>query len=417
MYDLWQELISTIRRNKMRTALTGFAVAWGIFMLIVLLGAGNGLNNAFLDNGARWSVNSVKSGGSFTTKPYAGFDKGRYIQLHNKDIVATQTLKDNVGNVGGIHYSGGQTVSYADQSVSGTIIGCDANYENIEKINVLYGRFINIIDVDQKRKSIVLPENLAKKLFKHPERAVGQHVKLTGLMYLVVGVTKTDQQNSDDDFFVPRSTFALLNNTGDRVDQLLFSIHNIKNEADCDQFEKKFRSVIAHQERFDPEDTGGVWVWNRFSRYLDQMKGAHFITVAIWIIALFTMISGIVGVSNIMLIAVKERTKEFGIRKALGATPRSILWMIIAESVFITTLFGYIGLVAGVGVTELMDATIGHQTMNAGVFQMQYFKNPTVDIHVAIQATLTLIICGTLAGYFPALKAVKVPPIEALRAE
>lgn len=417
MFDLWQELVSTIRRNKMRTALTGFAVAWGIFMLIVLLGAGNGLSNAFLDNAGQWSVNSVKSGGSSTTKPYGGFDKGRYIQLRNRNIEGTKKLTHYVSNVGGIYYDGGKSLSYGEHSVSGTIIGCDANYEEIEKIEMLHGRFINEIDVKEKRKSVVIPENLAKRLFKQAERAIGKYVKLSGLMYKVVGVNKTNQQDSNDDFFLPRSTYALLNNSGDRVHQLLFSIHGVETKEDCEAFEKEYRASIARQENFDPEDTGGVWVWNRFSQYLDQMTGARFITIAIWIIAIFTMISGIVGVSNIMLIAVKERTKEFGVRKALGATPRSILFMIIAESIFITTIFGYIGLVAGVGVTELMDATIGQQTVNAGAFQMQYFKNPTVDIQVAIQATLTLIVCGTLAGYFPALKAVKIPPIEALRAE
>ena len=180
---------------------------------------------------------------------------------------------------------------------------------------------------------------------------------------------------------------------------------------------KEYRKAIATNHRFDPTDESAIWIWNRFTNYLQTQNAMGILRTAIWVIGIFTLLSGIVGVSNIMLITVKERTREFGIRKALGAKPFSILWLIIVESVTITTLFGYIGMVAGIGVTEWMNSAFGSQTMDAGMFQQTMFSDPTVDLSIAIQATLTLIIAGTLAGLFPAKKAVSISPIEALRAD
>lgn len=186
-----------------------------------------------------------------------------------------------------------------------------------------------------------------------------------------------------------------------------------KNEI----FEKEYRKAIGIHHRFTADDKGAIWMWNRFTQFLQQEKGMRILTIAIWVIGIFTLLSGIVGVSNIMLITVKERTREFGIRKALGAKPISILWLIIAESVTITTFFGYIGMVAGIAATEYMNTVAGNQTVDAGVFTETVFLNPTVDISIAIQATMTLVIAGTLAGFFPARKAVMIRPIEALRAD
>ena len=206
-------------------------------------------------------------------------------------------------------------------------------------------------------------------------------------------------------------------NKGNRLNSIIFTTKGLTTEASNEQFEADYRRVIAANHRFDPTDDGAIWLWNRFTSYLQAMAAMGILRTAIWVIGIFTLLSGIVGVSNIMLITVRERTHEFGIRKALGAKPRSILWLIIVESVVITTLFGYVGMVAGIGATEWMDAAFGSQTVDAGMFEAKMFSNPTVDLGIAVQATVTLIVAGTLAGLFPARKATRIRPIEALRAE
>lgn len=213
------------------------------------------------------------------------------------------------------------------------------------------------------------------------------------------------------------STMQTIYNKGDKLNNIIFTTKNLTSEAANETFEKEYRKVIAANHRFNPEDEGAIWIWNRFTQYIQTQNVAGLLRTAIWVIGIFTLLSGIVGVSNIMLITVKERTREFGIRKALGAKPFSILRLIIVESVTITTFFGYIGMVAGIGVTEWMNSAFGTQTADAGMFQARMFSDPTVDIGIAIQATLTLIVAGTLAGFFPAKKAVSISPIEALRAD
>ena len=213
------------------------------------------------------------------------------------------------------------------------------------------------------------------------------------------------------------STLQTIYNKGDKLNNIIFTTKNLHSIESNEAFEKEYRKAIATNHRFDPTDESAIWIWNRFTNYLQTQNAMGILRTAIWVIGIFTLLSGIVGVSNIMLITVKERTREFGIRKALGAKPFSILWLIIVESVTITTLFGYIGMVAGIGVTEWMNSAFGSQTMDAGMFQQTMFSDPTVDLSIAIQATLTLIIAGTLAGFFPAKKAVSISPIEALRAD
>lgn len=416
MLDIFQELYSTIRQNKLRTALTGFAVAWGILMLIVLLGAGNGVMNAFQEQSSNLASNSMKVGSWRTTMPFDGLDKGRRIQLHNKDVVAVGNLTEHVEEIGATLSSTSLNVSAGDDYYNTSLVGVYPSYKNIEKVDMLYGRFVNQLDNKEKRKVIVIYERDAITLFGDGSNAVGQFVKVGDLMYRVIGIYTDKGNNRDHDTFVPFTVLQQLYNKGNVVARLLFTIKNLPTIAANEAFETKLRTEIARQERFHPEDKGAIWVWNRFENYLEQKQGHDFLRIAIWIIGIFTLISGIVGVSNIMLVTVRERTREFGIRKALGARPLSILWLIIAESICITTLFGYIGMLIGVGITEYW-ADMGGLSVNAGVFQMSVFKDPTVDIHIAIQATITLIICGTLAGLFPALKAVRISPIEALRAD
>lgn len=418
MIDLWQEIYGTIKRNKLRTFLTGFAVAWGIFMLIVLLGAGNGIIHAFEQNASERALNSIRLGGGWTTKSYEGLKEGRRIQMENKDLDATQKyFTDNIITAGATLRQGDVNISFGQEYINISLMGVHPNYVQSEAIKTATGRFVNQNDVKERRKVIILHKKSAEILFgKSHTEPVGQFVNAGGVAYQVVGLYE-DQGDQSSVAFIPFSTLQIIYNKGDKLNNIIFTTKNLTSEEDNKVFEKEYRKVIAANHRFDPEDESAIWIWNRFTQYMQTQNVASLLRTAIWVIGIFTLLSGIVGVSNIMLITVKERTREFGIRKALGAKPFSILWLIIVESVTITTFFGYIGMVAGIGVTEWMNSAFGNQTADAGMFQARMFSDPTVDIGIAIQATLTLIVAGTLAGFFPAKKAVSISPIEALRSD
>lgn len=417
MLDIWQEIYSTIRRNKLRTFLTGFAVAWGIFMLIVLLGAGNGLINAFKQQSSELAMNSMSVGGGWTSKSFDGLEKGRHIRFNNEDLAITGSFKENVVTTGAIVTQNNVNLSFGNEYVNTSLKGVFPNHIEVERPKLTGGRFINRIDIDQQRKVAVIHNKTAEVLFKRGKSPIGSIIKAGGVMYQVVGTYKDQGNQSGSPAFIPFTTLQLIYNKGDKVERILFTVQNLPTEAANEDFEKNYRASIAAHQRFDKEDENAMWIWNRFTQFMKQEQGMGYLTIAIWVIGIFTLLSGVVGVSNIMLITVKERTREFGIRKALGARPASILWLIIVESVVITTLFGYIGMVAGIGATEYMNVVAGNATMDIGVAQQTMFLNPTVDISIAIQATLTLIIAGTLAGFFPARKAVSIRPIEALRAD
>lgn len=418
MIDIWQEIYGTIKRNKLRTFLTGFAVAWGIFMLIVLLGAGNGIIHAFEQNASERALNSIRLGGGWTTKPYNGLKEGRYIQLENKDLAATEKFfPDNIIQAGAVLYQNSVNISFGQEYINIRLMGVHPNYVESEAIKTASGRFINKNDIKERRKVIVLHKKSAEILFgKSHTEPIGQFVNAGGVAYQVAGLYD-DQGDQSSVAYIPFSTLQTIYNKGNKLNNIIFTTKNLTNEENNDAFEKEYRRVIASNHRFDPTDESAIWIWNRFTQYLQTQNAGNILRTAIWVIGIFTLLSGIVGVSNIMLITVKERTREFGIRKALGAKPFSILWLIIVESVVITTFFGYIGMVAGIGATEWMNAVFGTQTADAGMFQAKMFTDPTVDISIAIQATLTLVIAGTLAGFFPAKKAVSISPIEALRAD
>ena len=419
MIDLWQEIYGTIKRNKLRTFLTGFAVAWGIFMLIVLLGAGNGLIHAFEENSGERALNSIRVYGGWTTKPYDGLKEGRSIDLDNRDLEDTEAFfTDRVEGAGATLYQAATDISYGPEYVNLSLNGVHPNYVEAEAVKVVEGRFINQTDIRERRKSIVLHRKSADVLFgKTHTEPLGQFVNAGGVAYQVVGIYDDEGSSEPNSAFIPFSTLQTIYNKGNRLNSIIFTTKGLTTEASNEQFEADYRRVIAANHRFDPTDDGAIWLWNRFTSYLQAMAAMGILRTAIWVIGIFTLLSGIVGVSNIMLITVRERTHEFGIRKALGAKPRSILWLIIVESVVITTLFGYVGMVAGIGATEWMDAAFGSQTVDAGMFEAKMFSNPTVDLGIAVQATVTLIVAGTLAGLFPARKATRIRPIEALRAE
>ena len=418
-YALITEIWSTVRRNKLRTALTGFAVAWGIFMLIFLLGAGNGLINAMMLQSDRFLDNSMMVGGGSTSKPYDGLKEGRRIQLDDADMAVTsRNFPGNVDETGGSLDQSGLTISCGPNYVSGTLTGVFPNEIKVNKKEMLYGRFINRFDIEQKRKVLVLSEDDARELLPvGTERLVGRYVDVDSVAFRVVGVYKADRSGMNKSAFTSFTAFRAIYNKGDDVGTIVFSFKGLDTQEANDAFESQYRARINRNHRAAPDDESVVWIWNRFTQNLQMNTGVALIRTALWVVGLFTLLSGIVGVSNIMLITVKERTREFGIRKAIGAKPSSILRLIITESVVITTFFGYIGMVLGVAANEYMDATIGRTKVSSGLFEATMFYDPTVGIDVCVAATAVMVLAGTLAGLIPARKAARIRPIEALRAE
>lgn len=416
MLDIIQEIYGTIKRNKLRTALTGFAVAWGIFMLIVLLGAGNGLLNAFEQQSGSMAMNSFQIWPGRTSLPFQGLKEGRSIKLTEKELEVTRQMKKHVTQASAILEEGGVILSYKQDHISLQLTGAMPNYPKTNGLQLKEGRFINPLDMEEKRKVIVLHEKTAEMLLGNEKsQAIGKHINASGIAYQIVGIYTTPMEEFSPTAYLPYTTLQLIYNKGDGVGSLVFLTKDITDLSGSEIFEKEYRTTISKVKQFDAADRSAISVWNRFSQYLQQQTASELLRTSIWVIGLFTLLSGIVGVSNIMLITVKERTHEFGIRKALGAKPSSILMLIIAESITITTIFGYIGMIAGIAVTEYMNRIAGEQVVDIGVASATVFVNPTVDLHIAIQATLTLIIAGTLAGFFPARKAVMIRPIEALR--
>ncbi len=411
--ELINEIWQTARRNKLRTTLTGFAVAWGIFMLVVLLGAGNGLINAQLKQSSRFLSSSMVVFGNWTSKPYQGLKEGRDIRLHQKDIdITRQEFPGTVDEVGA-QYRTSATISLGQQYIATSICGVYPNHTKIDKVEMLDGRFINQIDLKEKRKVLVIGNKQAKEL----KAKIGSYVDVGNFAFQVVGIYKEQENGRADGYSSYTTIKSIYGANTDDAGRIEFTFHGLATEQANKDFEKDYRRRLNAEHQAHPEDEEAIWIWNRFTQNLQMEQGIDIIRTFLWVVGLFTLLSGIVGVSNIMLITVKERTHEFGIRKAIGAKPWNILKLIIVESVIITTFFGYIGMVLGVMANEYMDATLGHDTIDTGLFKMTVFVNPTVGLDVCIEATMVMVIAGTIAGLIPAFKASRIRPIEALRAE
>lgn len=420
MRDILTEIWATARRNKLRTTLTGFAVAWGIFMLIFLLGAGNGLINAAQQNSNRYLNTSMVIFGGQTSKAHKGLKEGRKIELNDRDMEITQErFSDNVEEVGAELDHGNTTMSHGKEYTAANISGVYPNDYIINKRDMIYGRFINKIDIRDRRKSIVVSDDMAKELSPtgNVEDMLGQIVRMEDLAFHIVGIYQVDKSMMGTDAFIPFTTYRTIYNVGDKTGNIVFSFKGLETEQQNEAFEQRYRANLNGNHGAAPDDEEAVWIWNRFTQAMQMSTGMGMLRTALWIVGIFTLLSGIVGVSNIMLITVKERTHEFGIRKAIGATPWSILRLIIIESIIITTFFGYIGMVLGIAANEYMNATIGNMKVDSGLFTTTMFVNPTVGLDVCINATLLMVVAGTIAGLIPARKAAHVRPIEALRAE
>jgi putative ABC transport system permease protein len=416
MFDFLHEILATIRRNRMRTLLTGFAVAWGIFMLIVLLGAGNGLRNGVMSNFAGEATNGVCVSTGRTSRPYGGWQAGRRIVFDERDI---DLLRSRVAGIAHISPSGGYRFGdlsngreYTPCMVSG--VGPDMQYVHFRmQVAADKGRFINDMDVAMRRKVIVINSAVARALFGD-EDPVGRFVEFDGMAsFQVVGVFEASWDR--EVVHIPISTARAIFSSDVGYTDIEFTVDGLDSAAEIEAFDEELRGLLAGYHKFDPADPSAVYIYNAAwgARSMRMVFGG--VRIFVLITGIASMMAGIVGVGNIMLITVKERTREIGIRKAIGATPRSILRLVILEAVFIMTVSGYAGIVAGVGLTEIAGRVMGEAGVGDGGEVM--FKDPTVDLGIVVGATLFLIACGTAAGLIPALRATRIRPIEAMRNE
>jgi len=419
--DYLQEIFATLRKNKLRTTLTGLSVSWGIFILIVLLGASNGLKNGVTANFEHRAVNRINMWTGITSMPYQGLKSGRNLKFSEQEIsVVEDKIKES--RLVTARSNRTQNISYGTEYGSYQINGVMPSYAEMEKLvfEPGDGRFFNHLDYTQRSKVIVIDKQMAEVLFKE-KSPLGEYVKVGQLMFKVIGVNSKKEQWGGPVAYIPFSTMQVVFNTDKKFYQLSFTVEGLETTAENERFNKSLRNLMGRQLKFDPEDSQALWVNNSQSDYIETMKIFSGVNLFVTIVGILTLIAGIVGVSNIMLVSVKERTREIGIRKAIGAPPASILTSIILESIIITAIFGYIGMFLGIGVTEIMNF-ITEQAANVaqsadGGPQMSVFKNPTVNIGYAIFATVLLVISGVIAGYLPARKAVKIKPIEAMRQE
>jgi putative ABC transport system permease protein len=412
--DNWAEIFDTVKKNKLRTFLTGFSISWGIFMFCILLSAGNGLKNGVMSNFGSRSVNSLQFWGRRTSMPYKGFPENRKISLDEKDLnLVKKQVPEAIAVTGIIETT--VAVSYKTFGSSCNFMGVNPDYRRINgiKIKDSPGRFINEMDMKNTRKVAVINQRIKEVLFQN-DNPVGKQIIAGGLGYTVIGVFEEDSWGNEEKAYIPFSTAQALYNKGWGINDIAFTVDGLETKEENETFERQLREKLSGLHVFDPNDTRSIGIWNQLENYLQTIGIFNGISVFIWIIGIGTLIAGIVSVSNIMLITVRERTREFGIRKALGAKPFSILSSILIESVVITSLFGYIGMFLGIGLGELVNSFLE----NAGASEMtRIFRNPTVELGVATGAMCILIVSGVLAGYFPALKAVRISPVEAMRSE
>lgn len=417
MFDVFREIGQTLRNNKLRTFLTGLAVAWGIFMLIILVSLSRGVRNAFANQAGKSAPNTVRLYSGVTGKAYRGHNEGRPITMETEDIARLEespSLRDgdgksNVAQVAAYLSIDTAKIAYNGEVTSGGLRGVFPGTERPMRIDDITGRYINSLDIEQKRRVLVLHEDRAKQLFGKPEDAIGKTVNSLGLAWTVVGVYKQKWMRTS---MAPFTTIKQLSGDYDDIYQMVITAREMKNDEQAESMDKGIRETLGKSHEFDPDDNSAIYVSNDFSNYMRASAANSYLNIAIWVIGILTMLSGIIGVSNIMFVSVKERTHEIGIRRAIGAKRRAILIQIVLESVAITTMFGYCGVFFGMLVTQVISKVV------AGSPELSMaFLNPTVDLNIALSVTIVLIISGALAGLAPALKATKIKPVEALRDE
>jgi len=411
--DKWQEVLQSLSRHWFRTLLTAFGVSWGIFMLIVLMGAGNGLRNGVVRN-FDISKNAVFVWTEATSKPYKGFQPGRFLFLTNEDYTAIQQSIPEAEVVSPRNTMRGSQVTRNDERVSFTIFGDFPTFTKIKSIQLSSGRFINPIDIDKKRKICIIGERVVETLFKSDEDPIGQYVEIQGIPFKVVGITKTVTKGEDaiedqQSIFIPHSTMQKAFNQGNKI--WYFGLIP-KAGVTAEELETKVKSLLAMRKNVHPDDKAAFASFNVEKEFL-QIQGLFSgIKAVSWLVSVMTILAGVVGVSNIMLITIKERSKEFGIRKSIGAKPWSIISMITTEALVITGFSGYFGLLFGVLVVEGINTALVTFDAESG-----FFANPEINFQIAALAIGILILSGTISGLVTGLKAARVDPMYALREE
>lgn len=411
--DSWKEIFDTIGKNKLRTFLTGFAVSWGLFMLVLLLGLGKGLGNGFSHQFRNMSMNSISIWGGRTSVPYNGLPTNRRIQLTMQDLSAIKHSIPGIEHVSGEYslWRGRSQLNYQKHYGSYTIKGIQPQYRFLEKQNVLDGRFINEVDEVESRKVIVIAQDAVDNLFKG-ENPIHKWLQVNGIPFEVVGVYEWDDEgghgmNQSSPVFIPLSAAQKVFHGENKLDKITFSFADDSPEG-SQMVEQRAIAAMSGRHQFDPMDERALHV-NNHVEDLETFNGIFGgINLFIMVIGIGTIIAGIVGVSNIMLVVIKERTREIGIRKAIGASPREVVSQIMLEALFVTTIAGFNGLFWGVLLLEGLDAAVPPSQM---------FRDPDMNISVGVYALITLVGAGLLAGIIPAMQAAQVRPIEALRDE
>ncbi len=412
--DSWQEIFATIRKNKLRTFLTMLGVFWGIFMLVIMLGSGNGLRNGIMNGFAGTATNSFFMWTQQTSKAYKGMKPGRNFNFNLSDAEALNQIPEldviaPLNQLGG-HDAANNVVRGLKTAACG-IQACYPQVNKIQQVRIGKGRFINEFDIKEKRKICVIGPRVVELLFKKGEEVVGQYIRVNGVYFKVVGITSPtaggqDGQEQAERINIPFTTFQNAFNYGDIVGW--FAIKS-RDDIPAEVAEEKVLMLMKERHKIAPDDLAAIGHWNMEVEY-NKLNGLFTgIEVLIWIVGSGTLLAGVIGISNIMLIVVKERTKEIGVKRALGALPIQIISQILIETVFLTAISGYLGLVAGIGLLELLNKAIG----SSG----EMFSNPTVDLGVALKALTILIVGGALAGLIPAAKSVSIKPVDALRSE
>lgn len=413
--DIWQEIFSTIRKNKLRTFLTGFSVATGIFMLVVLLGASNGLKNGVTQNFEDEASNSIHVYGGLTTKAYKGQNPGKRIRL---DINDYSNFKKRIIEIDEIAartwVPGDESISYNMKFGNFVVRPVHCAYKHLIKYDLQKGRMLNEKDEEQRRKVVVIQDKIEEALFENQD-PIGEYIEINGLRFKVVGVYGVNsQENNSGIIYMPITTADIIFHNGGRVNEIGFTLGNL-NYKESEKIEDKLTMLLAGEHMFDPSDKAALWIDNNIEDTKDFISMFSAIDTGIWIIGVFTLVLGVIGVFNIMLIVVKERTKEIGVRKAIGATPASIVWLILFESILITAFAGYSGLFFGISLLEVVSQFNLIEALSEDV--ALYFVAPHVDMNVAVGATILLVITGAIAGLVPARRAAKIRPVLALREE
>lgn len=417
MFDLIADILSALGKNKLRTFLTGFSMAWGIFILMVLLGSGNGLRNAILQNYSDVSANTMDMWVGRTTMPYNGLASGRKIVVEKKDLEFIRKEFPQVSAISPTRNVWGTTETYgAEYITGGGLYGVTPDYFKINVFNLIEGRNINELDQQEMRKVVVMHKRNVTNLFKGKD-PIGEYIVVNNVPYKVIGVYNNQDRESTPADLVPLSTVEKIYPSRDGYGNITLKLEGIKNKEQSDAFEEKFRSSLASRFGYHPQDKSAIWMWNATSSYFESLNIINGITIFLWLIGIGTLIAGVVGISNIMLVTVKERTKEFGIRKALGARPRNVIALILTESLLITASFGYAGMLLGLGLLNLLQKAFPGPDPNAEGFTPSVFSNPSIDLGIAFSAMAILIVASLFAAYMPARKAVAVKPIEALHYE